>query len=89
VISFILLWLLTGLITGALGRLIVPGRTNMGIGQTIAVGIIGSIIGGWIGRLIGLRMLATVGVAFVLGVLSTAVIVYFIQRKRPAAAEDD
>jgi uncharacterized membrane protein YeaQ/YmgE (transglycosylase-associated protein family) len=88
VISFILLWLLTGLIVGALGRLIVPGQTRMGIGQTIVIGIIGSVIGGWIGRLIGLRVFATVGVAFVLGVLSTALIVYFVQRKRPATADD-
>jgi uncharacterized membrane protein YeaQ/YmgE (transglycosylase-associated protein family) len=89
VISFIIGWVLTGLIVGALGRLIVPGRTRMGIGQTIVVGIVGSFLGGLIGRLIGLRLLATYGAAFVLGVLSTAVIVYFIQRKRPATADDD
>ena len=74
---------------GALARLIVPGKTRMGIGQTIGVGIVGTLIGGWIGRLIGLRVLATVGFAFVLGVLTTAAIVYFIQRKRPATADDD
>jgi uncharacterized membrane protein YeaQ/YmgE (transglycosylase-associated protein family) len=89
VISYIFGLLLIGLVSGVLARMIVPGRTRMGIGQTVAVGIIGSIIGGWIARLIGFRALTLIAVAFVLGVLSTAAIVYFIQRKRPATADDD
>jgi uncharacterized membrane protein YeaQ/YmgE (transglycosylase-associated protein family) len=41
-----------GLIAGALARLIVPGKQNMGIGMTILLGIIGSFVGGFLGFLL-------------------------------------
>lgn len=37
---------LAGLIVGALARLLVPGPDPMGIGATILLGIVGSIVGG-------------------------------------------
>ena len=40
-----------GLIAGLLARLIVPGRSGLGIFGTIVVGIIGSFVGGFIGSL--------------------------------------
>jgi uncharacterized membrane protein YeaQ/YmgE (transglycosylase-associated protein family) len=43
--SFII-WLIVGLIAGALARLIMPGRDPMGIIATILLGIVGSIVGG-------------------------------------------
>src|SRR4051794_41880850 len=51
-ITFIILLVLTGLIVGALGRLAIPGPDPMGIGQTILVGIGGSLVAGLIGRLL-------------------------------------
>jgi uncharacterized membrane protein YeaQ/YmgE (transglycosylase-associated protein family) len=45
-------WLVVGLIIGALARLIVPGRNPMGCLMTSLLGIAGSIVGGFIGRLI-------------------------------------
>lgn len=45
-------WLIIGLIAGALARLIMPGRDPMGILATILLGIIGSIIGGFVSSLI-------------------------------------
>jgi uncharacterized membrane protein YeaQ/YmgE (transglycosylase-associated protein family) len=45
--SFIV-WLIVGLIAGALARLIMPGRDPMGIIATILLGIVGSILGGLI-----------------------------------------
>ena len=41
-----IVWLIVGLIAGALARLIMPGRDPMGIIATILLGIVGSIIGG-------------------------------------------
>ena len=41
-------WLIIGLIAGALARLIMPGRDPMGIIATIVLGIIGSLIGGFV-----------------------------------------
>ena len=47
-ISFILGLLIIGLIAGALARFLVPGRDPMGIGATIALGILGSFVGGFL-----------------------------------------
>jgi uncharacterized membrane protein YeaQ/YmgE (transglycosylase-associated protein family) len=41
-----------GLIAGALARLIVPGRQNLSIGMTLLLGIVGSFVGGFLGRLL-------------------------------------
>lgn len=41
-----------GLIIGAIARLIVPGRQNMGCFATSLCGIGGAIIGGFVGRLV-------------------------------------
>jgi uncharacterized membrane protein YeaQ/YmgE (transglycosylase-associated protein family) len=41
-----------GLIAGAIARLLVPGRQDIGILMTIVVGIVGSFVGGFLGYLI-------------------------------------
>jgi uncharacterized membrane protein YeaQ/YmgE (transglycosylase-associated protein family) len=41
-------WIVVGLIAGALARLIMPGRDPMGIVATIVLGIIGSLVGGFV-----------------------------------------
>ena len=47
-IGFILGLIVIGLIAGALARFLVPGRDPMGIGATIALGIVGSFVGGFL-----------------------------------------
>jgi uncharacterized membrane protein YeaQ/YmgE (transglycosylase-associated protein family) len=37
-----------GLIVGALARLILPGRQNIGVIMTILLGAIGSFVGSWV-----------------------------------------
>ena len=49
----ILSWIIVGLIVGALAKLVMPGRDPGGIIVTIALGIAGALLGGWIGRLLG------------------------------------
>jgi len=50
---FAIIWMLIiGLIVGALARLILPGRDPMGWLATSLLGIAGSIVGGFIGRVI-------------------------------------
>ncbi|MEJ5222596.1 MAG: GlsB/YeaQ/YmgE family stress response membrane protein [Tepidiforma sp.] len=54
----IIAWLIFGLIAGALAKLIVPGDDPGGGGfrgliVTIAIGIVGAMIGGFIGTAIG------------------------------------
>jgi uncharacterized membrane protein YeaQ/YmgE (transglycosylase-associated protein family) len=45
-------WLLIGLVAGALARLVVPGRDPMGWGGTILLGLVGSLVGGFLGDLL-------------------------------------
>lgn len=48
-IWFILILLGVGLIFGALARLLVPGSDPMSLGQTWLLGVVGSLVGGFIG----------------------------------------
>jgi uncharacterized membrane protein YeaQ/YmgE (transglycosylase-associated protein family) len=47
-------WILFGLIVGAIAKLVMPGRDPGGIFVTIILGIVGALLGGWIGRAMGL-----------------------------------
>lgn len=40
--------IVVGLIIGALARLVMPGKQNIGIIMTIVLGILGSLIGSWL-----------------------------------------
>jgi uncharacterized membrane protein YeaQ/YmgE (transglycosylase-associated protein family) len=52
---FNILWIMfIGLIVGALAKLIMPGRDPGGIFVTMLLGIAGSVVGGFIGRVLGL-----------------------------------
>jgi uncharacterized membrane protein YeaQ/YmgE (transglycosylase-associated protein family) len=47
-------WMVFGLIVGAIAKLIMPGRDPGGIIITMLLGIVGAVLGGWIGRAMGL-----------------------------------
>jgi uncharacterized membrane protein YeaQ/YmgE (transglycosylase-associated protein family) len=49
----ILGWIIFGLIIGALAKLLMPGRDPGGIIVTILLGIVGALLGGFLGRAIG------------------------------------
>lgn len=69
----ILAWLALGLIAGALAKLIYPGNQGGGILATIGLGILGALIGGFLGQLI----LGTGGGAAA-GVLSIPSIIFAV-----------
>ncbi len=50
----ILTWILLGLVAGALAKFILPGQQPGGCFLTIIIGIVGAIIGGYLGSFIGL-----------------------------------
>lgn len=75
--------LIVGLIVGALGRLVVPGRQNIPIWLTMVIGVVAALIGTVVARAIGIStdtpgvdwgellvqvVLAAIGVALVAGV---------------------
>jgi uncharacterized membrane protein YeaQ/YmgE (transglycosylase-associated protein family) len=48
-LTFIIVMALLGLVAGAIARLLVPGRDDIGILGTIGLGIAGSFVGGFLG----------------------------------------
>lgn len=50
----VVIWtLVIGLIIGALGRLVVPGKQNISIWMTILIGVVASIVGFFIASALG------------------------------------
>lgn len=47
-------WILFGLVIGVIAKLLMPGRDPGGFIVTILLGIAGALLGGWIGRVVGL-----------------------------------
>jgi uncharacterized membrane protein YeaQ/YmgE (transglycosylase-associated protein family) len=45
-------WLIVGLVAGALARLIMPGKDPMGLLATILLGVLGSLVGGFVSTMI-------------------------------------
>jgi uncharacterized membrane protein YeaQ/YmgE (transglycosylase-associated protein family) len=48
----IIAWIVLGLIAGALAKAIYPGHQGGGIFATIALGIVGALVGGYLGQLL-------------------------------------
>ena len=80
------LWVvLIGLVIGALAKLIMPGKDPSGFIITTLLGIAGSVLATWIGRLLGLYtegesagfIMSVVGAVLLLGV-------YHLVRRRSA-----
>jgi uncharacterized membrane protein YeaQ/YmgE (transglycosylase-associated protein family) len=46
-------WIIFGLIVGAIAKLLMPGRDPGGIIITMALGIAGALLGGFLGRALG------------------------------------
>jgi uncharacterized membrane protein YeaQ/YmgE (transglycosylase-associated protein family) len=71
----ILGWLVFGMIVGALARLLVPGRTDFrGCLPTVALGMVGAVVGGVIGRELNIA-----GWQFVLSVLGAVLVLVVYQ----------
>jgi uncharacterized membrane protein YeaQ/YmgE (transglycosylase-associated protein family) len=51
-VVFIIVLLIVGLISGAIARLLMPGRDPIGVIGTIVLGILGSLVGGFLQNLI-------------------------------------
>jgi len=47
------LWLVLGLVAGALARFVLPGRDSLGCLPTLIVGVAGAYLGGFLATLLG------------------------------------
>jgi uncharacterized membrane protein YeaQ/YmgE (transglycosylase-associated protein family) len=45
----VLAWILLGLVAGALAKFVMPGRQGGGILLTIVLGVVGALVGGFLG----------------------------------------
>ena len=76
-----------GLIVGAVAKLIMPGKDPGGILITMAIGIAGSILAGWIGRAVGWYTPGQ-SAGFITSVIGALILlgIYHLVRGRSAAA---
>ena len=49
-----IIWIIFGLIVGVVAKFLMPGRDPGGFIITTALGIVGALLGGWLGRALGL-----------------------------------
>ena len=81
----ILGWVLFGLVVGIVAKLLMPGRDPGGLIVTTLLGIIGAVIGGFLGRTLGFYgpgepagfLMATLGAVVLL-------LIYRMMRRPPA-----
>jgi uncharacterized membrane protein YeaQ/YmgE (transglycosylase-associated protein family) len=72
----ILGWIVFGLVVGAIAKLLMPGRDPGGIIVTMVLGVVGALLGGFIGRALGIYsanesagfIMALVGAVLVLAI---------------------
>jgi uncharacterized membrane protein YeaQ/YmgE (transglycosylase-associated protein family) len=76
----ILIWIVFGLVVGIVAKFVMPGRDPGGMIVTIVLGIVGALLGGWIGRALGVYqpgqpagfIMAVIGAIVVLAVYRLA-----------------
>ena len=76
----ILGWIFFGLVVGIVAKLIMPGKDPGGFIVTILLGIVGALLGGFLGRMLGLYetgeaagfIVATLGAILVLWIYRVA-----------------
>ncbi len=82
-IAYLIVIAVGGLFVGALARLALPGKDPMTLGQTMLIGIGGSLIGGLITYAIW-----DAGPGIAISVLFATVIMYFVRRSRGGGLGD-
>ena len=76
----VLIWIVFGLVVGVVAKFVMPGRDPGGMMRTIVLGIVGALLGGWIGRALGVYqpgqpagfIMAVIGAIVVLAVYRLA-----------------
>ena len=75
----VLWWILFGLLVGVVAKLLMPGRDPGGMIVTILLGIVGALVGGFLGRVLGWYREGD-PVGFLMAVMG-AILVVFVFRK--------
>jgi uncharacterized membrane protein YeaQ/YmgE (transglycosylase-associated protein family) len=90
-VTVIVTWLLIGLVIGALGRLLVPGRQHIGLVLTVLIGVVAALAGGLLttailgaGHTIITFLVALLAAALLVSAFSTRGYGRYRSRRRPA-----
>ena len=71
-------WIVVGLVVGAIAKLMMPGRDPGGIIVTRVLGFVGALLGGFLGRALGMYS-ANESAGFIMALLG-AVVVLLVYR---------
>jgi uncharacterized membrane protein YeaQ/YmgE (transglycosylase-associated protein family) len=72
-------WIVFGLVVGVVAKLLMPGRDPGGFVVTIFIGVVGALLGGFLGRLLGLYGEGD-PVGFVMAVLGAILLLWIYRR---------
>ena len=81
-------WIVLGLVAGVLAKIVMPGRDPGGLIVTIVLGILGALVGGWIGTQLGFGRVSGFdlrSLAIAVGGAVLLLIVYRMMKRRGAA----
>ena len=86
-IGMIIGWMVFGLVAGAIARLLHPGPDAMGMGGTMLLGVMGSLLGGACAYMLGFGTSPTQGAGWILSIAGAIVLLalgVFSTRRRTA-----
>jgi len=73
-----------GFIVGVVAKLLMPGRDPGGFIVTVAIGVVGALVGGFLGRLLGIYHEGD-PIGFVMAVIGSIVLLWIYRRTAGAA----
>ncbi|PPA31312.1 GlsB/YeaQ/YmgE family stress response membrane protein [Aeromonas jandaei] len=74
-------WIILGLLVGMLAKWIMPGRDGGGFFMTALLGIVGAMVGGYMGTLLGLGSVTGFNISSIAIATVGALIVLFVFNK--------
>lgn len=77
----ILAWIIFGLIAGAIAKWIMPGKDPGGWIVTILIGIVGAMLGGWIGTMLGIGSISGFDLRSLAIAIGGSVLLLWLYRK--------
>jgi len=69
----ILAWIVFGLLVGIVAKFLMPGDDPGGFVLTVAIGVLGALLGGWLGRNIGMYQMGEAA-GFIMSVVGSVVL---------------
>ena len=78
-------WIVFGLIVGVVAKMLMPGRDPGGFVVTAVIGIVGALLGGFIGRVLGLYQEGD-PVGFFMAVIGSILLLWIYRRTASSAS---